>query len=222
MPFKCPNCDAEHSKVPGYVAQEVLTDRLKAKSEENARLSARVAELEPAATAAEELRRERDEARKEAAAVKEAGANAEAFRAIGVESAELQAAFKVVYDSAMAGVDEAERVPMSEWVKGDEARGHVLLRNHYTASAPTTPAEAPAQRAAPTRRAVDTEAGASDGPPSNARPPTPAELMAVMNDARYKALPFNQRRALRDSWQAGLADGTLKGIPSIPDPAPKA
>lgn len=211
MPFKCPNCDTVHEKVAGYVSQEVLTQRLAAKTEEIKTLTAT---LEKASTDAADIgaiRADRDAARAELAELRDAHAISEAFTAHGIaDDADLRTSFRTMYASAVAGADEAPS--FIDWLASDQAKGHVLLRGHYGAqtAAPAVPTEEakPAQPAnSPVRAVPNTNAGTVPTTPTAPAKLTTADWADVFESPAYKALDYKKRRALRQQWQADIAAG---------------
>ena len=209
MSFKCPNCDTVHDKVPGYVSQEKLQERINAKTEEINTLTARVKALESDAADLPAIRAERDRLTGELAALQEAGTISEAFRAQGIaEDENLRGSFRTIYNSAMAGVAEDERTSFVDWLASDAAKGHVLLKAHYgDPSAPPAPVDPNAPKPAPKAPVVNTSAGVVEPPAAATTKITPGDLGAVFESAAYKALPHEKRKALRRQWAADLAAG---------------
>lgn len=221
MPFTCPNCSTTHEKVPGYVAQEVLTQRLKAKTEEVTRLTQRVASLEASGKEASALQAELDAARTELTQIREAATVKEAFNAHNIgDDAELRDSFRAIYTSQMTTFEGDEKPSFAEWLGSDDAKNHVLLRSHYAAPAQAAPAADPAAPAAPPRpKPANPNATVAPTPAASSQGVTAAELMGVFQSPAYKALPFDQRKALRAQWQQDLAAGNMTTLPDIPSPS---
>lgn len=223
MGYKCSNCDHETETVPGYVTRETLKQQI---LDTRASMKGEVDRLTEALTTAQEaaarvpgLEAERDAAVAQVTQVTEAAATAEAFREAGIADDEtLRSAFHALHASAMAGKDDADRVPFPVWVASEEARGHVLLRNHYADADPTSDAPPATDTPVPTpRRTVDTEAGASSGSPLKGKAPTPADIMALTGAEEFKRLPYARRMSVLGAWESEIKAGTLTEIPTIPN-----
>lgn len=212
MSFKCPGCDAVHEKVPGYVSQDKMTERLAAKGTEIAALKDRVRELEPLASNSEAIALERDQLKGRISDMEAASQVDAAFSAAKVAPA-ARDGFKAIYDSAMAGKDEADRQPFHEWVGSEEARGHVLLKGHYDQADGAAPASTPAAApATPTSPVVNTDTG-GDPPNTNPQPIGAQALQDYFASEAYTALPREKRTEVRTSLRAQFKAGKLTALP---------
>lgn len=192
---KCPHCSETHV-VDGFAKEEVeekIKTRIKAKNDEIALYQAKIADLQKVDV--DTIARERDEAVRELATIREASAVAEAFGSVGITADDaLRGAFRTIYDSATAGKED--RPSFAEWVQGDDAKNHVLLRAHYPAPPAPGTKPPPAPKPPPSTENGTAPAGTRDGKLS------PADLRAYFASPEYRALPKEERAAKMAELQA--------------------
>lgn len=218
----CPHCS---KKIEGAVSQEVLRERLAAKDTESTALKTALTEAREKAKAAERL----PEVERELNAIKAERQREEAFSAAGLPAdPKVRAGFAAMYDSAMAGVAEAERKPFGDWLVAEEARTHPLLATHYPATgaqgagagagaagagtqagtgAQGAGAGAGAAGAGAQRTHASIDAGTGGAPAGTLTIKTPDDLAKFFNSAEYRALPPEKQRETMTDLRAKLARG---------------
>jgi hypothetical protein len=199
----CPHCSEAHV-VDGFTKKDVeaaVTSRIKSKNAEIDLLNKRISDLEAVDVSA--ITRERDDAVRELATIREASEVDAAFSGVGIAADEaLRGAFRTIYESATTGAED--RPSFAAWVQSDDARNHVLLRSHYAppagdgrAAAPGVPPVKPPKAAPP-----EGNVAAAD---TRTKAPTPAEVAAYFRSPEYRALPKDDRAAKRAELEAQIA-----------------
>lgn len=174
---------------PGYVPQAVLEERLKGQKtaltgEINA-LRARVAELEPLATSAAEIAKERDTLRSQIERV----GRSDALRGVGLDPTLIDSV-ELLHGAAAAAADEP--VDFASWLAADEgARAHPLLAPHFRPAAAADPAAPPVP--VPPRLALPPEN--AQGVPAGATRMSEADLDRYLASPAFNSLPRDQQRA---------------------------
>ena len=210
MPFKCPNCDATHEKVPGYVSQEDVQKRINAKNSEIDALKGRVKELEPLASDSDAVRQERDGLKARIAEIEAQVEIDQAFADQKIDSAAREG-FKAIHASAMAGKAEEDRIPLHEWIGTDEAREHVLLKAHYGQGDGKPPASVPP--ANPSGRGVLNTDNGGDPPTNKPQVISPQMLQEYFASEAYTSLPREERRKVASELQGQVKAGKLTALP---------
>jgi hypothetical protein len=197
----CPHCSESHV-VDGFTKKDVeaaVTSRLKSKNAEIDLLNKRISDLEAVDVSA--ITRERDDAVRELATIREASEVDAAFSTVGIATDEaLRGAFRTIYESSTTGAED--RPSFASWVQSDDARNHVLLRSHYAAP-PAGEAKGVAPVKPPKAAPPEGNVSAAD---TRTKAPTPAEVAAYFRSAEYRTLPKDERAARRAEIESRVAN----------------
>lgn len=216
MPYKttCPSCDHGFD-VEGAGDQAKFQERLAAKNAEAKSLAAEIGKMRTAAEEATSLRTERDALRSEIEGIRSSAAIGEAFASAGVADDEaVRASFRVIYDSAVAGLEGDDRPDYADWIGSDEARGHVLLAPCYTAAQEPgndTPAENNGAESRRVPRSLPNTDASSATPPIAPTPKrTPEEVQAYFRSPEYRSLPKERRTEIRSQMATDVGLSPLR------------
>lgn len=194
MGFKCPHCSED---IPGAMSQETHRERLKAKEDENTSLKSSLTEAQKKAKLADSMAADLAAARADIAARDAAKERGEAFSAAGIPD-KVRSGFEAIYNSTVASAEEGKAPTFTDWLNGDDAKGHPLLSDHYGKAGTTeqpkapadgkTPAKIPDGKFAPkpTGGLANTDKGGATAPDTVAID-TPAKLQTYLRSPAYRA-----------------------------------
>lgn len=197
MAVKCPHCSEE---LAGYVPQDELVRRLKAKDDALSELKTQAREL----AGLRERAAEAEALRAELLEIRGASERDAAYTAHGVVAdAKIRDRLARVYRAEAEGVEGAPS--FSDWLASEDTRA--LFAGAYTRSTAAAPAKSTPPPPAPVtaaKPAARTELGAVTETPARVGH-TPETLRAYLASPAYRALPPEERARERARLQAETA-----------------
>lgn len=210
MSATCPHCSAEIERLPGFVPDATLKERLKkqgeAKDAEIALLKQRATELDTKATEYDALKSQFETLQKEHTSFTTRATHTEALRTAGLNP-EFLPSVEALHNSAMASLDEGERTTLVEWLEG-AGREHPLLAPHFAAGAAPAGSGQPSGQASPPsppRPRIPPEGG--QPPPVGSARMTPDQTRAYFNSEQFQRLPRAEKDAKIAELRAAVNPG---------------